>query len=48
MKSSKFVQNYIQMFLHNRHRRLRKNESIRSMIRENHLSPNDFILPIFV
>ena len=36
------------MFLYNRHRRLRKNESIRSMIRENHLSPNDFILPIFV
>ena len=36
------------MFLYNRHRRLRKNESIRSMIRENHLSPNDFILPIFM
>lgn len=36
------------MFIHNRHRRLRKNESIRSMIRENHLSPNDFILPLFI
>ena len=36
------------MFIHNRHRRLRKNESIRSMIRENHLSTNDFILPLFI
>ena len=36
------------MFIHNRHRRLRQNESIRSMIRENHLSTNDFIYPLFI
>ncbi|MGB6084802.1 porphobilinogen synthase [Moheibacter sp.] len=36
------------MFPYNRHRRLRKNESIRSLVRENHLSVNDFVLPIFV
>lgn len=32
----------------NRHRRLRSNEAIRSMIRETVLTPNDFIYPIFV
>jgi len=31
-----------------RPRRLRKNEQIRNMVRENHLSVNDFIYPIFV
>ena len=36
------------MILYNRHRRLRKNESIRSLVRENHLSTNDFILPLFI
>lgn len=36
------------MYIINRHRRLRLNESIRSMVRENHLSVNDFILPIFI
>lgn len=36
------------MFPYNRHRRLRRNESIRSLVRENHLTPNDFVLPIFV
>lgn len=36
------------MFPSNRYRRLRKNESIRSLIRETHLSVNDFVLPIFV
>ena len=36
------------MFPYNRHRRLRKNESIRSLVRESHLTPNDFVLPIFV
>ena len=32
----------------NRHRRLRSNEAIRSMVRETILTPNDFIYPIFV
>lgn len=32
----------------NRHRRLRNNEAIRSMVRETVLTPNDFIYPIFV
>ena len=36
------------MFPYQRHRRLRKNEAIRSLIRENYLSPQDFVLPIFV
>ena len=31
-----------------RPRRLRKNEAIRAMVRENHLSVKDFIYPIFV
>ncbi|MFC4078408.1 porphobilinogen synthase [Salinithrix halophila] len=31
-----------------RHRRLRQNEAIRRMTRENHLSPADFIYPLFV
>ena len=31
-----------------RPRRLRKNEMIRAMVRENHLSVNDFIYPLFV
>ena len=31
-----------------RPRRLRRNEAIRSMVRETHLSPNDFIYPFFV
>ncbi|MBZ9777917.1 porphobilinogen synthase [Psychroflexus sp. CAK8W] len=36
------------MFPLQRHRRLRQNESIRSLIRETHLSPTDFIVPLFV
>src|SRR5699024_8566428 len=31
-----------------RHRRLRKNASIRGMVRETHLHTEDFIYPIFV
>ncbi|GER58747.1 porphobilinogen synthase [Patiriisocius marinus] len=31
-----------------RNRRLRHNESIRSLVRENIISPNDFIVPLFV
>ena len=31
-----------------RHRRLRANENIRSLVRETYLTPNDFIFPIFV
>ncbi len=36
------------MFPHHRHRRLRTNESIRSMIRETSISPANFMLPMFV
>lgn len=32
----------------NRHRRLRKNASIRAMVRETHLHVEDFIYPIFI
>lgn len=31
-----------------RHRRLRSSENMRSLVRENHLRPEDFIYPIFV
>lgn len=36
------------MFQLQRNRRLRTNESIRSLVRETILSPNDFIVPLFV
>lgn len=36
------------MFPLRRNRRLRNNESIRSLIRETIISPNDFIVPLFV
>lgn len=36
------------MYPLNRNRRLRQNSAIRDLVRENHLSANDFILPIFV
>ena len=36
------------MFPFKRNRRLRKNESIRSLVRENVLTPHDFIVPLFV
>lgn len=36
------------MFPLNRNRRLRTNESIRSLVRETIISPNDFIVPLFV
>ena len=36
------------MFPLQRNRRLRTNESIRSLVRETSLSPNDFMLPMFV
>jgi delta-aminolevulinic acid dehydratase/porphobilinogen synthase len=32
----------------NRPRRLRRNETLRRMVRETHLSPDDFIQPFFV
>ena len=31
-----------------RNRRLRRSDAIRSLVQENHLSPNDFIVPLFV
>ena len=40
--------NNISMYPIQRNRRLRSNESIRSLIRENVLTPNDFIVPLFV
>jgi len=36
------------MFPLNRNRRLRTNESIRSLVRETAITPNDFIAPLFV
>jgi porphobilinogen synthase len=36
------------MFPIQRNRRLRTNESIRSLVRETFLSPNDFIVPLFI
>jgi porphobilinogen synthase len=36
------------MFPVDRHRRLRKNDTIRRMLRETSLSPEDFIYPLFV
>ncbi|MFV0531327.1 MAG: porphobilinogen synthase [Flavobacteriales bacterium] len=36
------------MFPYKRNRRLRKNESIRSLVRENRLTPYDFLVPLFV
>lgn len=36
------------MYPYQRHRRLRQNEAIRSLTRENLLSPNDFLVPLFV
>ncbi|MFO7745962.1 MAG: porphobilinogen synthase [Psychroflexus sp.] len=36
------------MFPLQRHRRLRQSESIRALTREHYLSPNDFIVPLFV
>ncbi|WHX78578.1 porphobilinogen synthase [Priestia flexa] len=32
----------------NRHRRLRRSDSMRALVRETHLQPEDFIYPIFV
>lgn len=34
--------------IHSRNRRLRINESIRSLVRETSLSPKDFVMPMFV
>ena len=31
-----------------RNRRIRKNQSIRSLVQENYLSVNDFIVPLFI
>lgn len=36
------------MFPLRRNRRLRSNEAIRSLVRENYISPNDFLVPLFV
>ena len=31
-----------------RNRRLRSNESIRSLVRETLITPNDFLVPLFI
>lgn len=36
------------MYPHNRYRRLRTGESIRALVRETQITPNDFIVPLFV
>ena len=36
------------MFPYHRPRRLRTSEAIRSLVRENTLTPNDFIVPLFI
>ncbi|HAT66144.1 MAG TPA: porphobilinogen synthase, partial [Flavobacteriaceae bacterium] len=36
------------MFPLNRNRRLRSSEAIRSLVRETIISPNDFLVPLFV
>jgi porphobilinogen synthase len=36
------------MQLTHRPRRLRRNPSVRSLVRENHLTTDDFIYPMFV
>ncbi len=36
------------MHLLHRNRRLRQNEAIRSLVRENHLTPHDFLVPLFI
>ena len=36
------------MFTIRRNRRLRTNEAIRSLVRETYISPNDFLVPLFV
>ena len=36
------------MYLQRRNRILRGNESIRNLVAETHLTPNDFIAPLFI
>ena len=36
------------MFPLKRNRRLRSNEAIRSLVRETIISPNDFLVPLFI
>lgn len=36
------------MFLQRRNRILRQSEAIRSLVKETHLTPNDFIVPLFI
>jgi len=36
------------MFPLNRNRRLRSKSSLRNLVRESSLSPNDFIVPLFI
>src|ERR1044072_3862038 len=36
------------MYLQKRNRILRQSQSVRSLIAETHLTPNDFIVPLFI
>ncbi|MDY3521681.1 porphobilinogen synthase [Riemerella anatipestifer] len=36
------------MIIYSRNRRLRRNDSLRSLVRESHLSASDFVMPMFV
>ena len=36
------------MYLQRRNRILRQSEAIRSLLSETHLTPNDFIVPLFI
>ena len=36
------------MYTLRRNRRLRENEDIRNLVRENNIAPNDFLVPLFV
>jgi porphobilinogen synthase len=47
-QSAENVERFYMATLIHRPRRLRRNEALRSIVRETHLSPEDFILPLFV
>ncbi len=48
MKFLPLVSNFTRMFPLQRNRRLRTNKAIRSLVQENTLSVNDFLVPLFV
>ncbi len=48
MKFLPLISNFTRMFPLQRNRRLRTNKAIRSLVQENTLSVNDFLVPLFV